>query len=50
MKMCLGSSFGTSHSNAAPGREIEKVFEIVTFSMEASGFCAAMQHFGWARD
>ncbi|HWW70121.1 MAG TPA: hypothetical protein VN089_09285 [Duganella sp.] len=50
MKRYLISSFGTSHSNAAPGREIEKVFEIVTFPMEASDFCAAMQHLGWARD
>jgi len=50
MKRRLISSFGTSHSNAAVAREIEKVFEIVTFSMEASDFCAAMQHFGLVRD
>ena len=50
MKRCLNSSFGTSHSNAAVAREIEKVFEIVTFCLEVKGFCAAMQHFGLVPD
>jgi hypothetical protein len=50
MKRCLNSSFGTSHSNAAVAREIEKVFEIVTFRLEVNRFCAAMQHFGLVCD
>ncbi|WP_177196694.1 hypothetical protein [Duganella sp. CF517] len=50
MKRHLKSSFGTPHSNAALAREIEKVFENVTSDMEVTAFCAAMQHFGLARD
>jgi hypothetical protein len=49
MKRYLNSSFGTSHSNAAIVRDIEKVFEIVTFCLEVNGFCAATQHFGLVR-